>query len=67
MKTVTVSKWTGKPIDRNRYPLGRELKAKCDDHAEINLLADCIVCGAPVCCPQCCHETQAEHETANVT
>ncbi len=30
------------------------------DHCEAELVRDCMICGAPNCCPRCCQETTRE-------
>lgn len=35
------------------------------DECGTTVIDDCLVCGAPVCCPRCCKETQDEEQKSH--
>ena len=50
-------RFTGKPVDRisDRLPKGNG--HKCED-CGTECIDNCMVCGAPQCCPKCCAESE---------
>ena len=42
---------TGKPFPENLDSIEHE---KCD-FCGTELISNCLICGAPVCCPKCCN------------
>jgi len=48
---------TGKPIDGLSDMLPDSSDNEFCDHCGTILIYRCLVCGAPVCCPKCCSET----------
>lgn len=53
-------KITGKPFDNLSDRLPKQLEGKCENGHDAFLIAHCIQCGAPVCCPICCNEAESE-------
>ena len=54
-------RFTGKPVDRLSDFLPSTLRSFCEEgHPETHLISNCPQCGAPVCCPKCCDETERE-------
>jgi len=57
--------FSGKPMPEHWSIMGEVIKNEfCEIHPEVNLIAACPHCGAPVCCPQCCWETYQESQTS---
>ena len=52
---MATDRFTGKPIDKASDNLPRQLDEECDE-CGTKLIARCLQCGAPVCCPKCCDE-----------
>jgi len=48
-----IDRFTGKPIDRIRLP---KLNGETCDECGSECIDNCIICGAPQCCPACCAE-----------
>jgi hypothetical protein len=38
----------------------------CEAHKDVELISDCLICGAPVCCPACCRESVLERRIAEL-
>ena len=55
-----ISDFTGKPTPR----ILAKTQKRCDD-CGTELINDCWVCGAPVCCPKCCMEAITQMESTN--
>ncbi len=62
-RTISVDKFTGKPVPETRPRLRIPNGEHCDD-CGTELVDQCWLCGAPVCCPRCCAETQADERKA---
>ena len=59
MKKVYLDKWTGKPCDPPWETIHDNDGEPCE-HCGTPTICNCVVCGAPVCCPKCCYETEQE-------
>lgn len=47
--------WTGKPVDSISDLLPRPNGVTCK-HCGSPCIDNCIMCGAPQCCPSCCYD-----------
>ena len=52
-----ISSLVGKPIPQFIDETEHE---KCE-YCGTELVSNCVICGAPVCCPKCCNESQLEN------
>ena len=53
VKMDYLNQFSGKPQPFNGLP--RQTNEKCEK-CGTPLINDCILCGAPICCPKCCKE-----------
>ena len=57
--TQKYDRFSGKPVDKITDLFPHETSEKCDVCGS-NLINNCFRCGAPVCCPKCCLDSQVE-------
>ena len=58
-----INRFSGKPEPGGFERFGRPAGYKCDD-CGTECICDCMVCGAPNCCPRCCAEADREEREA---
>lgn len=58
-----INRFSGKPEPGGFERFGRRAGYKCDD-CGTECICDCMVCGAPNCCPRCCAEADREEREA---
>ena len=55
-----IDKFTGKPFDKLSDRLPKQTDEKCEHGHDTYLITNCLFCGAPVCCPDCCEESRQD-------
>lgn len=60
MSPPYIDRYTGKPFDKLSDRLPTQLTEKCGNGHDTHLITNCLRCGAPVCCPDCCVESDDE-------
>lgn len=55
-KRERFSNLTGKIIPATEPLYATQLAEKCENGHDCFLIGNCLRCGAPVCCPECCAE-----------
>jgi len=56
-----ICNFSGKPLPEHWSLLGEKIDGEfCEKHPDVNLISNCPICGAPVCCPVCCKEVTEE-------
>ena len=58
-----IDKFTGKQVDKISDLLPEDNGQFCDCGTE--LINRCYICGAPICCPACCEQTQIANSGIN--